>query len=76
MTTTREEIELALKDLDLQEAYIKAKVEHGRDSDECKAAKQALNEHRRPWREVRDAFGAGEGVATPATVKATAKVKG
>lgn len=83
MSTTREEIELALKDLDLREAYIAAKEKHGRDSDESKAAKAALNEHRRPWREIRDYFTAlgkievadGDGVASPATVRATAKAQ-
>lgn len=83
MTITREEIELALKDLDLREAYVKAKLEHGRDSEQCRAAKAALNEFRRPWREIRDYLKAvgelevaeGDGVAAPDTVRATAKAQ-
>lgn len=75
---TREELQLELDYLDLVDAYVAAKA-IDRDSPECKEAKRALNEFRRPLRELRDAAlltpAPGDAVAQPATVGLTAAVK-
>jgi len=75
MSTDRAAVELQLKHFDLVDAYVAAKA-IDRDSDECKAAKAALNEHRTYWRQIRDALKVpvtpGSATAFPAPVGLTA----
>lgn len=80
--TTRAELELITRDVELNERLLAAKDAYrAKPTDKTKAAltaiKLEIREHRRYWREIRAAFADPDapGVATPKPLNVKAKVK-